>query len=425
MWAFELLQDGRFHEAAIFSKIVYGGSANFPEVKLAEELGKTGESVSRALEFLEFILIDRNISKKSVERFEIFQLMARLFISKNDIESSLEYLNKSLNSLPKNNYTGHARESVEYQQASLLAQNNQFAEAQEIFDKGLRVKCGNGWVTTTKIIDFRERKTIFDDNTTLEAELFFENTVSNTSAPKMVYFVAADIIYCTKFAIDLITAFSKIKHKDIHIHIHGITIDDWPKDQEKWTSFTETLREFIKDTEISLCLTHSISSKTFSMSDIQKKTIYSFERFRLLPQLLKHYELPVVVADIDQIPLLSPLYLVDFEFDFALLKLTSSRLNFLSLFSATLSVFKPTQEGLKSAYKLKSYFDRAYQENGLLKWHLDQAGLAVVALTNRHAKLLFLDEKIVTTDARLLQRKNSEQSEAYFFSVTNSLNIEA
>lgn len=422
-WALELLQNKRFQEAAVFSQVLSGKRPHKAALGLAEEMGIVQQKPIIAIEFLEFILETKNIKQVDVEKFEIYQLMARIFSGANEAKESVKHFYNALNLLPKHKNYDHARQSVEYQLASQLAAIGELTEAQSIFDKDLPVECGNGWITSTKIINFNFGEHRAGEPPSSNTKTLFDRK-SGETAIKMVYLVAADIKYFTKFAPDLLKALIEFEAQGIHLHLCGISIGETSEGHKKWANFTDALIENSDFTEVSFSITHSVLSVPIPLTDVQKKSIFSFERFRVLPDILRQYNVPLLVADIDQTPLLSPLSLIHDDFDFALLNYPNSVLNILSSISATVSMFKPTPKGLVAADKLKAYFDNTFLEKKALNWHVDQAGLAVLALTNQDAKILYLKDKLVTSSA-LCAYDNALSRGAFFWSITNSLTFGA
>ena len=347
------------------------------------------------------------------QTFESRQLLGYLYAHAGDLEAAHYNFEIALEALPNRKAYKKARSVTLYQFASVKAALRRTDEAQIIFNKRLPTDCGNGWVTDTGIIDFAPTVSQADP---IEPTILFENT--SKDATSCVYFVAADLNYCRHFAPALIAQFETLKLEGVHLHIHGIILNEYSRETQgkDW----ELLQDLLEKSNISATLTIGLLAKK-SLTEQQRKAIYSSERFRLLPDLLAHYDRPVIVADIDQLPLKSPAEILKEDCDAQLLYFSNSVLNFLSVVSATLSVFYPTPEGEKMAMALRGYIDRAYAAPDKLNWHVDQAALAVIHTLFENAKIAHLDSDVVERNPSLVPPDEALANGAFFWSVTNSI----
>jgi len=415
-WAFELLRQKRYDEAAVIAEVICDKTPHLAILDFAEQILGTDYRL-QGVEFLNFIL-GANTTLARVNRFEIYQLMARLLAAQGDTELAVKYMYKALKQLPNRKQYKKIRHAVQYQLGSLLSANGDLEKAQKLFDKGIPVTCGNGWITSSKVVNFNTIKAQLK-LPSIQSKMLYNGYTKDTK-PKLVYLVSADILYSRKFVPSLLKTMESLNQKDIHIHLHGISVNETTLNKQAWL----VLKQSIEHLNISFSMTWSSVTSSILKTEISKKSIYSFERFRILPRILKLYEVPVIVADIDQIPLRSPIALVDNDFDIALLRFPEANLNILSLISATLSIFKPTKEGLLAAKMLKKYFENALTDRAALTWHIDQAGLAVLDYTNQKAKIYYLDTSLVITNPKQYTLEEACKSGAFFWSVTNSLNSE-
>ena len=78
-WAFELVENSRFEEAAVFSQVLYKKSPHIAALLLAEDIERNLENPHKAIDFLTFLLTIKNMSHGAVEKFEIHQTIARLY----------------------------------------------------------------------------------------------------------------------------------------------------------------------------------------------------------------------------------------------------------------------------------------------------------------------------------------------------------
>ncbi len=350
--------------------------------------------------------------------FEVAQLRGKILATMGKHKAAEKSLKYALKALPEDECFDSARASTEYQLASLLSALGDFEDAQHIFNQSMPVSCDNTWKTNARIVDlFVEAAEIENEALTLEdIEILSEINVS--AKTKIIYLVSGDLFYCQMFGPSLAKSLSKTSDDEIHLHVHGISLgkNDPGVRNAPWKKLAKSLARSPVSTSFSK---RHIERDRFQ--EHQKKAVYSFERFNVLPLFLRSFDKPVLVADIDQIPLRSPAGLLDDEFDVALLRFPKGVLNILSVISATLSLFRPSQEGLKAALQLQSYFTSAMNNEAKLNWHIDQAGLAVLDYKNTTANILHLDPKLVVTDPKKFDPYEAINEGAWFWSVTNSI----
>ncbi|MEP3891945.1 MAG: tetratricopeptide repeat protein [Hellea sp.] len=417
-WCEKLLANGAFEEAEGFAKVLHEANEHPSRLMLARALDANGKAEKASKLLKDFS--DEKMGTVGPEMFEVLQLNGKILASLGKLKKSKANLERALTVLPADECFDKVRASTEYQLASLLAALGKFEPAQVIFNKAMPVRCDNAWETSARIVDF-----FVQDSSSSNEKAWLKNKTLGLSPDldvnpdaKLIYLVSGDLSYCKKFGPSLVKHIAKVGNSNVHLHIHGISIGskDLGSQKEAWTALNEELLSM--GASVSVSKRH-IDSDNFDQN--QMKSIYSFERFNILPHILKTYDLPVLVADIDQLPLRDPTGLLDKTFDVALLRFPKGVLNILSVVSATLSVFRPTKDGISAAAQLRDYFKSAIANPAKLSWHVDQAGLAVLDYKNTEAKIHHLNPKLVVTDPTKFDPLEAVDEGAWFWSVTNSI----
>lgn len=416
-WCESLMTKGEYDEAEKFAKVLREANDHPSLLLLARALAMNDKSkkASRLLNFH----IEQKIGTVGPEMFEILQLNGKILAAAGKLKASEKNLKHALRVLPNDECFDNARANTEYQLASLLAALGKFQSAQELFNKAMTVNCDNGWKTNARIIDLfvsersKTQKPLFKES--FEHIKPKDHIKGDTN---LVYLVSGDLGYCKKFAASLVKQIGKIASKKLHLHIHGVSVgkNDAGLKNIAWESLNKKL--IAEGVSVSFSR-HHIDLKALETSQV--KSIYSFERFRILPNILDIFDMPVLVADIDQLPLKDPTTLLENNFDIALLRFPKNVLNILSVISATLSIFRPTSEGKAVARELSQYFTDAMDNKAKLNWHIDQAGLAVMDYKNQNADIFYLDPKTVATDPTKHNPKEALDNGASFWSITNSI----
>lgn len=416
-WCEKLMVKGKFEDAEKFAHVLYETKEHPSLMMLARtmEANGKGKKASKTLK----AHIEKKMGTVGPEMFEITHLNGKILAGIGKLKSAEKSLQHALRVLPQGKSYDSARASAEYQLASLLAALGKFHPAQEIFNKAMLVNCDNDSKTSARIVDF-----FVDDK--IQNKPLSSNPVpsklsinaDNCAEAELIYFVSGDIGYCDKFAPSLVQHLDIHADKKVHLHIHGVSVGE--KDLGAKKLSWDKLRKSLKSENLSV----SISNRHIDANHLtatQIKSVYSFERFWILPLIMEAYDRPVLVADIDQFPLRNPTGLLSEEFDVALLKFPKGVLNILSVISATLSVFRPSPNGLLLAKQLSEYFSSAFNNEAKLNWHVDQAGLAVMDYKNKDANITYLDPNLVVTDPGKEDPIEAAENGAWFWSVTNSI----
>ena len=405
---------GQEQKVSEFADFLEKEAGSFSMPILARIMGTSGHATYA------ISLLDRYLSehkKSSIEeKFEIFQLKALLLSHLGNLEEARKFLQKAQRQLPNNEHYEKAKLISLYQLGSVNAALGNFDEAQAVFDKNIEIGCDNGWTTRTGIIDLSQEIKPASEK---RIAVSFDMPSTNSATAKYVYFVASDLTYCKKFAPSLIRKLGELASVGCHLHFHGIALSerDVGGRNEDWAF----LDKLLTDANISSSFTLGVLDMA-RLSAKQKKSIYASERFRILPDLLKVYNLPVIVADVDQLPLQDPQCIFRDNVGVQLLRFPNSVLNFLSVTSATVSVFYPQYGGLQFSQKLSAYIENIYSDIERLDWHVDQAALTSVCYTApEQVEVSYLDPTILEQNPRMTSPDDALNNGAVFWSVTNSI----
>ena len=434
-WVTHLLDEGKIIEAEKFAEVLHlAGDMRSTSVlcdiynmnNKHDKSIKIIDALSRKYNFDQQSMFDENgvfdeedISDRDLV-FQILHLKSRTLSMQGKLNEAKKCMELSLKVLPYyHKGTRKIRNVVEYQYASLLSKLGMFDEASDIFKKGIPVLCGNGSYTNTKIVNFNFNQKPLEEKDTdnCSVKINLKGVTANKNA-ELIYLVSADLLYCNKFASLLSNKLKSLSDKKVHLHIHGISAGS--NDSRKNSSEWKKLFTSIKKLNPSVSFTRQ-SYELCEFNRIQMKSIYSFERFRVLPSILEHFKLPVLVADIDQIPLSDPRENITNDSDVKLLRFPKASINILSLISATVSFFQFNERSMQFADNLKKYFDAALSDKNQLNWHVDQAGLAVINYLNKDTNVSYFDTSVVVTDPKETNYENILASGAKFWSVTNSI----
>ena len=397
-----------------FSNFLAKQAAAFSLPILARFIGTSGHE-EQAISLLDRHLSDNK--KASIEeKFEIFQLKALLLSHMGELEEARTFLMKAQRQLPNNVHYEKAKRISSYQLASVNAALGNFEDAQAVFNKNIEIGCDNGWTTQTGIINLTDDFGLIDHK---RAAMSFEKPDTDSNSLTYVYFVASDLTYCKKFAPSLIRKLVELSSLGCHLHFHGIALNE--KDAGSRAENWAFLHDLLKGANISSSFTLDVLGME-RLNAKQKKSVYASERFRILPDLLKAYDCPVIVADIDQLPLKNPQCILQDNVGVQLLRFPKSVLNFLSVTSATVSVFYPNNGGVEFSQKLGAYIENIYADTNRLDWHVDQAALTSVCYTSSESsKVSYLDPKILEQNPKNVSPKEALIDGAVFWSVTNSI----
>ena len=181
-----------------------------------------------------------------------------------------------------------------YRFGSVLAEQRKFSEASAVF---AAIDSPQPWMAggSMRSICFPARK---DDLRTLDVPFrrivngLFDGSVGDCD---FVYFVAADSRYVKRFARALHSSLAAVQANCL-LHIHVINPD----------AATSRLLDYMKERPGPMVAFSSEEVDLSGLSDDQRRVYYASARFFVLSALRRHYDKPVIVADIDQVVLRDP-----------------------------------------------------------------------------------------------------------------------
>lgn len=271
---------------------------------------------------------------------------------------------------------------------SAFAAAGDFDEADAWFSRNVVIPLDNGLDLNTSICRFSNpllgtvnpyRREDFNPSPRPENE-------SGLGAP--VLLLSGDARYHRLFLEAAVRSFELRSDIDLQVHVHVMDPDD-----DIW-HLVDQLRRSSRYTIH--CSSEYI--KTNSLSDRMARSYYTIGRLIILPDIIKKYNAPIIVSDLDQIALGSMRALFDeiSHCDAALLHFETNVTNIPSRFSASLFAVNPTEGGVRFAETARSYILGQLQEcGGQIPWHLDQVALAYAQMSDRSLNWLALPQALL------------------------------
>jgi glycosyltransferase involved in cell wall biosynthesis len=309
-----------------------------------------------------------------------------------------------------------------YSLASCLAADNQFEEADEIFRRNIPIALTNGAETSTAIIRLtRSDEASSGISESKDSDLLQRRKV--TIGPeraqrlrdvKVVYFVACDSAYLIECLRPLLRSIELNAGLRCGVHLHVINP-------------TEAAWALIEEMESSICCPLAWSCESFVTTDLPEqvvKTYYSVARFLLLPEVIALYGKKLVIADIDQIVVreLGPLIEKLEEYEVGLLYFPRMKHNFMSSFSASVLIARPSAAASSFFTLVRDYLvDRFIELRGAISWHLDQVALAVAQLKSPQLHWYPIPPQALQSDPYAPDGMPAVRDDALFWSVTLSI----
>ncbi len=298
-----------------------------------------------------------------------------------------------------------------YALASLLAARGAFTEADALFCRDLPVLCDNGHTTWTRMLrlPLPGRPLGWPAPAVPQpVRHIMLPAVDAASSADVVYLVGADSRYLGLFARPLAASIARSGVRRVLLHLHAVNP----------TPETIALLDELRSGPVSVIVSTEQAALD-GLDETEQRCFYACSRFLILPDLLAMYNLPILVADIDQLVLRPPTALLSVlgDADAALLRFDNARHNILSLVSATLMLAGAGLGGRRFAETLRDWLLARMAEDGGLAWHLDQAALAVVHLGLEGLRWVGIDPTLVHLD----QQPPDADSPAAFWSITHSI----
>jgi GT2 family glycosyltransferase/glycosyltransferase involved in cell wall biosynthesis len=301
-------------------------------------------------------------------------------------------------------YEQEASALVAYRFGSVLAEQRKYSEASAVF---AAIDRPESWMAggSMRSICFPARK-----NDLHFLDLLFRRTVSglfdgSAGDRDFVYFVAADSRYVKRFARALHSSLRAVRGNCL-LHIHVINPD----------AATSRLLAYMKERPGPMVAFSTEEVDLSSLSNAQRRVYYASARFFVLSALRRHYDKPVIAADIDQIVLRDPVHLIDPSSDVAAIRFSYGRFNVMARFSASV-IIASTLAAVSYFDRVAGYIAERMRDPRAIAWHLDQIALDVAYLVSDDIVLSELPP-----GAMLSAEPDAEvPSDTYFWSVTYSI----
>jgi hypothetical protein len=303
---------------------------------------------------------------------------------------------------------------VAYQLASVLAHLKRFDEANAIFASGIAVTCGDASKTTSAVIRFPHRQLA------TQRPIPFDRTVClNAADPNgpvgdgvdAIYFVACDCRYFELFAEPLAVSLASNSSINWLLHVH--LMNSTPGAVAALGRLQRQNRPRVRWSSERVHLDH--------LTERQRRTYYACSRYLVLPDILRRYRRPMVVADIDQVVVRDPgSLLADMaRCDLGLLRFPRQASNFLALISASVILLNPTPGAERFCERVRDILVERMTQQEAIAWHLDQAALGVAYLISDDVRIQSLPPSIM--DSTIANDTVAPPApDAFFWSVTFS-----
>ncbi len=230
----------------------------------------------------------------------------------------------------------------------------------------------------------------------------FDGTADNCS---FVYFVAADSRYIKLFARALHSSLAAV-HANCLLHIHLINPDD----------SALRLLAYMKERPGPMVTCSREEVDLSGLSNDQRRVYYASARFFVLSALRRHYDKPVIAADIDQVVLKDPAPLIESGSDVAAIRFSLGRFNLMARFSASV-IIASTSAAATYFDRVAGYIADRMRDSTAIAWHLDQIALDIAHLVSDDIVLSDLPSGVMLS----APPDTNVPGETYFWSVTYTI----
>ena len=200
---------------------------------------------------------------------------------------------------------------------------------------------------------------------------------------RAVLYVCCDPVYCNSFLVGLVRSFLLHGNLNALIHIHIVNPNQ---------TIEPTMAEVTKIAGASAIACTFEHTDLSNLNETQHKTYYACARFLNLPQLLEHYDCPIIVVDADILVVHSVSELLDAaqQVDVRLLSLDPIRCDSWARFSASVLIFNQTTAARGFAARVRAWI-LYWIDQQVMTWFLDQIAIhAIYAQTQlREEKIAF------------------------------------
>jgi hypothetical protein len=297
-----------------------------------------------------------------------------------------------------------AHSFIAYSFGSVLAEQRKYSEASSVFATidqpqpwmaggSMRSICFPASKEDLRTFHFPFRRTISS---------LFDGSAGDRD---FVYFVAADSGYAKRFARALHSSLAAV-HANCLLHIHVINPD----------AATSLLLEYMKERPGPMVAFSFEEVDLSRLSSDQCRVYYASARFFVLSALRRHYDKPVIAADIDQVVLRDPGPLIEPGSDVAAIRFPYGRCNLMVRFSAS-AIIASTPAAVTYFERVAAYIAERMCDPLAIAWHLDQIALDVAYLVSDDIVLSELPPTAMLSAAPDADIPN----DTYFWSITYSI----
>jgi GT2 family glycosyltransferase len=302
-----------------------------------------------------------------------------------------------------------------YQLASCLALLGDFAEANAIFSKNIRIACGDGRFTSSIAMRLPVPDTTLNLPFRRNVDPDWGGVGCSTGRERfeLIYFVSCDTQYLRLFGKAVAESVARNIGLKCAVHIHVINPD---------AEAREILLGIRATLDVPLFFSKEDTDLTRFDED-QRRTYYACARYLVLPDIQAAYELPILVADIDMLLVkgLRGFFDTARQSDVGLLKFAREGYNIMALFSASVVFVNSTKPALEFCKALVRYLSGRMQEPAAVTWHLDQAALVAVHLCQGGARYYFIPSEMMLSQVYTGNNEVQFPEEVHFWSVTYSI----
>jgi len=261
-------------------------------------------------------------------------------------------------------------ERASYILGSILAVQGDFDGADAAFSRhaGLLPWASNGSMAN---IRFNRSAHSADDIPLPRALSGFDQPIKDSA---FVYFVSCDSRYASLFARPLCESLRQNAPGGLlHLHVINPAPD------------AERLIGELERGDDAVMITREVVDLQ-SLDALGRRSYYACSRFLLVPDLLRRYARPMIVADADQL-VIGPLHhLFERGSDLNMIRFDHGVVNFFSLLSASVIVAQPTDRAVRYFDDVRRYIVDLFDGAAPVGWHADQIALAVSLLRNKEIK---------------------------------------
>jgi tetratricopeptide (TPR) repeat protein len=302
-----------------------------------------------------------------------------------------------------------------YQLGSCLALQGNFAEANAIFSNNIRIACGDGRFTSSIAMRLPVPDMVLDLPFRREVDLGWDGANRNAGLDELelIYFVCCDSHYLRLFGKAVAEAVARNIGLNCALHIHVVNPDVDAGDLLSALRANLDIPLFFsrEDTELS------------HFDEYQRRTYYACARYLVLPDLRAHYELPMLVADIDMLLVKNLRGFLDAaqKSDVGLLKFQRGGYNIMAMLSASVVFINATESAREFCNALLRYLSERMQDRAAVTWHLDQAALAAVHLCLSSARYYMIPSDMMLSRIHTDHDDLRIPEEVHFWSITYSI----